>query len=80
VRRDLERRVVPADRLARRRDLLLAERRTVRIVAAGLVRRALADDRLAADEARPVTDLAATIAASTAATSWPSTLGTTCQP
>ena len=53
-RRDLERRVGPAERGARRRDFLLAERRAVRVGGAGLGRRALADHRLAADQRRPV--------------------------
>ena len=43
----------PADRGARRGDFLLAERRAVRFVGVHLRRRALGDQRLAADEARP---------------------------
>jgi hypothetical protein len=47
--RNFERRIRPADRLARRCDLLVAERRAVRVVRVGLVRGALRDDGLAAD-------------------------------
>ena len=49
--RHLERRVIPADRRARGRDFLFAERRAVRVVRAGFVRRTLADDCLAANQA-----------------------------
>src|SRR5690606_16341406 len=50
--RDHERRVLPAERLARRRDLFRAERGAVRGGGALLVRRAPADRRLAADQRR----------------------------
>ena len=56
VGRNLERRIGPAQRGARRRDFLFAERRAVRGFRAGLGRRALADDRLAADQRRLVGD------------------------
>src|SRR5690606_13684688 len=49
-----ERLVLPAQVLARRSDLVDAERGTVRGFGALLVRRAEADDRLAADQARPI--------------------------
>ena len=69
-------------RCARRGDFLGAERRAVRLAGAGLVRRALADDGLAADQRRLVAARASpcAIAASTASTSWPSTSRITCQP
>ena len=54
--RNRERRVRPAERRARGGDLLLAERRAVHGLGALLVRRALADHRLAADERRAVGD------------------------
>src|SRR6185503_9833902 len=47
---NLEGRMLPADRLAGGRDLLVAERRAVDRVGPRLVGRALADHRLAADE------------------------------
>ncbi len=53
----LERRVGPAERRARGGDFLLAQRRAVRLRAAGLARRALADHRAAADQRRLVGDL-----------------------
>ena len=51
---DLERRVVPAERDAGRRDLVLPERRAVDLVGPRLVRRALPDQGLAADQRRPI--------------------------
>ena len=51
--------MLPAECGARRRDFLVAERRAVRLVRARLVRRALADDGLAADQRRLVRGLLA---------------------
>src|SRR5512146_581599 len=45
--------VLEAEFLAGRRDLVLAKRRAMRRCRALLVRSAIADDRLAADQARP---------------------------
>ena len=50
--------MVPAQRLAGQGDFVLAERRAVAFFLALLVRRAVTDDGLAADEARAVGDLA----------------------
>ena len=50
--RNLEGRIGPSDRLPRRRDFLLAKSLAVRLRGSGARRRALADDRLAADERR----------------------------
>src|SRR5690606_34543287 len=52
--RNLERAVLPAERLARGRDLVLAQRRAMRGLLAGLVRRAVADGGAAAQQRRPV--------------------------
>jgi hypothetical protein len=71
---------VPDQVLAHGRDFLVAQRGAVHLVAALQVRRALADDGLAADQGRTVRCLGLAIAASTAATSWPSTCGITFQP
>src|SRR5690606_38568015 len=54
--RDLERRVRPLQRLAGAFDLVLAQRRAVRLFLAGLVRGAEADGGLAADQGRLVLD------------------------
>ena len=51
---NLERRMAPAEPLARRRDLGGAERRAVHVVPALLRRRAIADHRPAGDHRRPV--------------------------
>ncbi len=56
VGRNFERRMGPAQRGARCRDFLFSERRAVRRFRSGLGRRALADDRLAADQCRLVGD------------------------
>ncbi len=58
VLRHLERLVRPVDRLARRRDLGVAERFAVRLLGAGAPRRTLADDRLRDDQRRLVAALA----------------------
>ena len=52
VLRNLERRVTPADRLARGGDFLLTQRRAVRAAGVSLGRRAFADDGLGADQRR----------------------------
>ena len=54
VGRHLERRVIPAEGLARQRDLVGAQRLAVRLGGAGAVGRALADDGLADDQRRRV--------------------------
>ena len=73
---NLERRVRPAERCARRRDFVVAERRAVRLGGAALFGAPLPIDGLAADQRRPVgRRCACAIAASTASTSWPSTFG-----
>jgi hypothetical protein len=56
--RDDEGRMVPAQGLAGQGDFVLAERRAVTLLLALLVRRAVSDDGLAADQARAVGDLA----------------------
>src|SRR5713226_3570484 len=53
VRRHFERRVTPADVFARSLDFFLPERRAVSVVAARLVRRAVCNYRLAADQRGP---------------------------
>jgi hypothetical protein len=53
--RDRERRMVPAERCARGGNLALAECGAMRVGSAGLVRCALADDGLAADQRGAIT-------------------------
>ena len=82
VRRNHERRLFPAEILARGRGFGRAECGAVRRRRALHVRRAVADDRLAADQRRALVlgARAPRSARRIASASCPSTFGTTCQP